>query len=436
MLPNAASVARFADLASAWALTYLVHSTLLLLAAWLLTSRRWMSDGAREIVWRAALVGGIATATVQTAVATEPLGGQLSLAPRTAPPTPAIRLAVRDAANAAAPHVVFMRASGTRWTPAVVIVWLTTAGLGLLWLALGHARTLRVLDDRTPLDDLPLVDQLDDLLADARVMRRVELTCSSHIASPVALSGAAICLPRRALLELSAPEQESMLAHEVAHLVRRDPQWLVAVRAIEMVLFFQPLNRLARRRLQETAEFLCDDWAVARTSRPVTLAKCLAAVAEWVGRAPRLDAQRLQPLSAMVDSGGSPLVRRVGRILGERRAPNVRTPRVAFTASACALVGLAGIAPRVSVGHATPVDRLLFVRSVVNPNGLPAGVMTRRDSAIIFETGRARISVEQLVRQGGAVAVGAIDGPVNLVYRRRVPVPSPDTGFAAARPTR
>ena len=39
-----------------------------------------------------------------------------------------------------------------------------------------------------------------------------------------------------------------MLAHEIAHLVRRDPQWLVLARAIEMVFFFQPLNRLARRR--------------------------------------------------------------------------------------------------------------------------------------------------------------------------------------------
>jgi beta-lactamase regulating signal transducer with metallopeptidase domain len=76
------------------------------------------------------------------------------------------------------------------------------------------------------------------------------------------------------LLELEPEEQDSMLAHEVAHLVRRDPQWLVLARAVEMVFFFQPLNRLARRRIQEVAEYLCDDWAVARTRRPVMLAKC------------------------------------------------------------------------------------------------------------------------------------------------------------------
>ena len=58
-----------------------------------------------------------------------------------------------------------------------------------------------------------------------------------------------------------------MLAHEVAHLVRRDPHWLVAARVIETVLFVQPLNRLARLRLQEVAEYLSDDWAMARTSR-------------------------------------------------------------------------------------------------------------------------------------------------------------------------
>ena len=36
-----------------------------------------------------------------------------------------------------------------------------------------------------------------------------------------------------ALFELTPNEQEGMLAHEVAHLVRRDPQWLVVARVIE-----------------------------------------------------------------------------------------------------------------------------------------------------------------------------------------------------------
>jgi beta-lactamase regulating signal transducer with metallopeptidase domain len=208
-------------------------------------------------------------------------------------------------------------------------------------------------------------------------------------ASPVALPGNEVCLPRRALLELQPEEQEGMLAHEIAHLVRRDPQWLVLARVIEMVFFFQPLNRLARRRMQEVAEYLCDDWAVARTSRPVMLAKCLAAVAEWVGRAPRMGTPRLHPMSAMVESGGSPLVRRVGRILGGRRAPNARTSRVAFAMSVCALAALACCPARVGGACGDESEPLHVLRTVVRESGAMM-IMTRCSSSGHRRSGRVR----------------------------------------------
>src|SRR5678809_700984 len=62
-------VARLTDIAAAWLLTYLVHSTLILLAVWIVTSRRRMADAVRDILWKSALVGGIVTASIQTAVA-------------------------------------------------------------------------------------------------------------------------------------------------------------------------------------------------------------------------------------------------------------------------------------------------------------------------------------------------------------------------------
>lgn len=411
MRPDLETVVRLTDSTAGWLLTYLVHSTVILCAVWLIASRRMVSDTVREILWKSALVGGIVTATIQTAVTREPLGGQLRLAPRTrAPEAPELRVVVRTDVADAAPRLFVTqpmdegrgRGRGTRWTNPLVVFWLVTAGTGLLWLTLGHARTLRALGSRTPLDGTPIGHRLRGLLARARVDRRVELTCSSAIASPVALPGDEVCLPRRALLELQPEEQDAILAHEVAHLVRRDPQWLVLARAIEMVFFFQPLNRLARRRMQEVAEYLCDDWAVARTSRPVMLAKCLAAVAEWVGRAPRMTTPRLHPMSAMVESGGSPLVRRVGRILGGRRAPHALTSRVAFAASVCALAVLAGVAPRVSVAHAAMrMNRFTYLRTVVRE----AGAMTDRDALLVFRAPVGRVAFDSLVGGAGVRSV-------------------------------
>jgi len=167
MLASAESlVARLTDGAVAWLLTYLVHSTLMLLVTWAITSRRRMSDTVRDLFWKTALVGGIVTASLQTAVGREPLGGQLRLAPRTAGATmPTVRLSIRDELPRSAPRILVMQPRGTRWTFGLLVVWLTTAGCGLLWLTAGHARTLRILGGRRPLDGTPISDRMSKALA-------------------------------------------------------------------------------------------------------------------------------------------------------------------------------------------------------------------------------------------------------------------------------
>jgi len=385
-------LARGTDLVAGWLLTYLVHSTLILLTVWAVTSSRRVSDATRDILWKAALVGALVTASVQGAVTREPLGGQLRLASRAGhADARAVRVALRDEHAGAMPRLLFARQKRASWTAGLVTVWLTGAGVGLLWLTIGYARTARALDGRTSLDGTSIARRLRALLARTGVRRRVRLTCSATLASPVALAGGEVCLPRRALLELEPLEQDTMLAHEVAHLVRRDPRWLMVARVIETVLFVQPLNRLARHRMQDVAEFLCDDWAVQRTSEPVTLAKCLAAVAEWVAQAPRL-----HPMSAMVESGGSPLVRRVGRILADGTERRERSSRGARGAAACALLALATVAPRISVvGGVLPDRPVRFVRAVVWRDGATAG----HDTLVVFRGAARRVVIDSLMTE-------------------------------------
>lgn len=393
---------RWTDVAAGWLLTYLIHSTLILLATWVVTSQRGLRDATREILWKAALVGGVVTATVQSATAREPLGGQIRLATGIRPgAAQSVRFDVRVDHAGPERRLLVRRQEGAWWSTGLVAFWLTGAGVGLLWLTAAYARMTRDMGDRTPLAGTPIAHRMRGLLAHAGVVGDIELTCSAAIASPVALAGREVCLPRRALLELEPIEQDSMLAHEVAHVVRRDPHWLIAARAIEIVLFVQPLNRLARRRLQDVAEFLCDDWAVQRTSHPVTLAKCLAAVAEWVGRAPRL-----HPVSAMVESGGSALVHRVGRILGDRAAVDAPSSRDAVArcagACVCALLALAAVAPRVSVARAVLSDRTVtFVREIIERDGPVAS--GARDTMVVFRARGAHVEFASTVEERGGV---------------------------------
>jgi beta-lactamase regulating signal transducer with metallopeptidase domain len=90
-----------------------------------------------------------------------------------------------------------------------------------------------------------------------------------------------IVLPEGIEQQLSPAELKGLLAHEVAHLVRRDPVWQWLGELLCTCLAFQPLNFLARRRWQQATELLCDDWAVNQRISATTLAECLTRIAEW-----------------------------------------------------------------------------------------------------------------------------------------------------------
>lgn len=113
--------------------------------------------------------------------------------------------------------------------------------------------------------------------------RRVRLLAAPCCTEPMAfgLRRWTIVLPERAERDLSADELRSLLAHELAHLVRGDTWWLLVSRLICLCAGFQPLNHLARREWQRAAEYLCDAWAVNRTGNRLALARCLTEVAGW-----------------------------------------------------------------------------------------------------------------------------------------------------------
>ncbi len=63
----------------AWLATYGVHSTLLLGSVALVTGLFVKRDAWRDTLWKAALLGGLVTATLQLALGTRPLVGRWEL---------------------------------------------------------------------------------------------------------------------------------------------------------------------------------------------------------------------------------------------------------------------------------------------------------------------------------------------------------------------
>ncbi len=374
----------------AWLLTYAIHSTLLIGAVWLLVRRGVIrSHHLQDTFWKAALLGGLLTATAQTALGIRPQGSvairaadQPSLVPttlirrQTGPGAPADRtperpVDARRAATEAAPvpsaaaatpsslhqasaeEIAATTSSWPRIADLFPMVWIALAALLLLQLAIARFRLSWRIGPREPMAGSPLDAHVAALCRAAGVRRPIRLTAAEGLASPVALGRSEICIPRAVLTDLEPAQQRSVLAHELAHLTRSDPIWLMAACVIERAFFFQPLNRLARRRMQETAEYLCDDWAVGRTGSGLTMAKSLVKVAEWM-HTPALPL----PLSGMAETP-SQLVARVRRLVDDREPRQVR--RRWHVPAAFAVVGgmalmVPGVMPAAERAAATPAQ--------------------------------------------------------------------------------
>jgi beta-lactamase regulating signal transducer with metallopeptidase domain len=236
-----------------WSITYLLHSTI---AYGVVVGLRGVLGGrGTEAMWKAAMLMPFATASFAWWAAPVWMID--------APLTPSA-------------------VTGPDWDTTVVLVtvWLAV-GLPLIGrdVAARHLFIHRIGHRRQVTGRL--ASALDDLRSRSGFQTSVRLTHSAHLASPVALGPSEICVPTRALTELDACEAEALLAHELAHLIRRDGFWFTGAACIESLLFVQPLHRVARRELQRLAEHACDRWAARQMDDPRAMAACLLEVAAW-----------------------------------------------------------------------------------------------------------------------------------------------------------
>src|ERR671925_197935 len=331
----------------AWLLTYLIHSTVLLGLVWLVTRRGRLEPAASELLWKVALVAGLVTGTIQSRLQVAPPAAvtlpaaALPAAPTVSEPgvVPAVEHISRTSPTSATSTT---STSGPSLPLVAVLLWGVIALASSLYYVARRLILIGRLADRRPVSDGPLAATLAELRRTTGYRGRVRLTFARTISSPVALGTGEICVPELALSELSAEQQRSMLAHELAHLARRDSLWLSGASLVERVYFFQPLNRVARRELETTAEYLSDEWAMRKTGSAVSLAKCLATVAEWIQASPLG-----VPVAGLAERR-SLLGARTSRLLDERLP---RTPASRRGWAALAALGVAATiaaAPRVS----------------------------------------------------------------------------------------
>jgi len=385
-------------------LTFALHASLLLGVAWLAERLGLLRHpGVAELAWRVALFGALLTTAVHVArlpaPAEEAAAARQAAVPKIAgeadpqahssaeadssrvptttgetafanPATPvdqalaaAEAIAYRDrmatgAALAPSPAAAapvdsardtfeLRRDVGTLQVPKLL-----AGGVLALWLFVTLAAALRL--GRQLLALRRLRRQSTTLAADAPPQRHAAelargfdvalppLRSHAGIHSPMALPGGAVLLPTWAVAMPEA-QQRALLAHELAHLHRRDPAWRLLQRLVLLPLSFHPLAHHAVNRLEAIAEDACDAHAAQRLGSGRPLAECLAACLSHAG------ARAVHPTLAVAMAGDAgPVVRRVQNLLEEipmsPRSLNPATRRTALTIALAAAIALPGLA--------------------------------------------------------------------------------------------
>ena len=356
-----------------WLLTLALHAGVLISIAWLVDRGRVRTQLAwRELLWRGALFGGLLTASVQayvelpsprvvlaSAVPVAALEAGEAARSRPAPARGAPAVASATRATATSPIAPAPRARAIieaakpahlawpSWHAMIVAGWFAGVLLVLARLAHALAGISRRMRDAQPLARRTLAADAASL-ALAAGTPTPRLAVSDEFGSPVAAIGRRIVMPRWALQLLDREQQAAMLAHEVAHLARRDPHWKLLAALCSALLWFLPLTRLARRRLDEIAELRCDHWAAAHLGDGRALAECLAECA--TRHLEGIDAG-LVPAMAHRES---PLLERIDHLIEGKPLDTTYTSTRAALACAFTLAAAVLLLPGVSAQAQAP----------------------------------------------------------------------------------
>ncbi len=181
----------------------------------------------------------------------------------------------------------------TNWTTDIVVLddeylTITNTWIGYLWIigVIGFTAKFVI--------DLAIVEYIkknsfsneetalyEGLLSEISLANQVKLRVSNVVNAPVTVGflKPLILFPVGMMTQLTTAEVESILRHEMAHIVRKDYLVNIIQTTMEIVLFYHPLVWWLSRVSREQREYCCDDVALAQNSA-MDYAKTLVRIQE------------------------------------------------------------------------------------------------------------------------------------------------------------
>ena len=307
---------------ASWILTYALHSAAFCVLAFVMSVTLRSHPSIRCMLWRAALFAPLFTSA---ATASGALGQSRNTIAVAEPARPylngqwARQEVLMDVIQVSGRDPVHTVRTVDRLSTVTSIVVVTVAAfVGIAGIVMIRRRRRMAL--RRLSEDTKAVHGLTSAFT-----RAINVSACGALAVPLALTGRRICLPQRALTDLSTIERDSVLLHEIAHIERSDPQWIDASRLLCAMTAWQPLNRRVLDALERDSELAADAHAIRIGAEPAALVSALAYFASRLGNEPAIAGVSLV-------RNDSPLVVRARRMLDSAGDAPSRTSFAAATA--------------------------------------------------------------------------------------------------------
>lgn len=283
---------------------------------------------------------------------------------------------------------------------AAISAWAGAAGFLLLRLKISHRRIARMLQE-SDLADVRVFESCN-AIADELAVPPPEVRVHTGIRSPLLIGiwRPAILLPDVKGIEDLVATREVLL-HELAHRARHDCFWHLLGRIVLAALWVQPLLWLLVRRIEETAEDVCDNYVLEHARDRRAYAEQLVALAEQL---------QFSPAESLAGTGviafRSALGQRVVRILDASRNLSVRAGLGAGVGSAAAVIAGTFAISLVGVKSAARAETTITasadanIRSLISGSGeIASGALSPDESTLAYigwEEKRSAVSIRDL----------------------------------------
>lgn len=310
----------------------------------------------------------------------------------------------------------------------LLLLWVVGAAFGGACFVRNMYSVRRLLSQSSPADDPILTARASHWAAKIGLEKVPALAESETVVVPTVAGWRTPVILLPSGFSVSDGGSDAIIVHELAHVHRGDVATVWLARFTRTLWWWHPLVWLIAHKLRSSAEEACDNWAIALTERRKAYAGVLVHWAEVGASASNL-ACAYQ---------GKALVRRVKRILTERRIPMLqlsgRMKAVLAVCAFCAIVaaGTLRVAPTQAESSAVTaqteaVNTVTITGQVLGPEGQPVS-----DCRVLALCTNVWDRLSEVVTDAAGQFQLKVSTPRDLAFEREYKVIAIKEGYALA----